>query len=199
MSQMLPAPPSTAEPRWTEADTATGADDVRRVLRRHASGVAVITAGASTPTGFCATSLATVSFDPAVVSFAINVRTASWDTIGTADPIIAHLLGERQEDLAQRFGRSGAAKFAPPTRWQRHDLGLPLLHGVLAWLVLTPIARLPVENHVLVVCRVIQAAVDDLAGGPLIHHAGRYTSLVAGELDKRSGRRSVGQNDGQHA
>jgi flavin reductase (DIM6/NTAB) family NADH-FMN oxidoreductase RutF len=138
----------------------------------------VITAGDSTPTGFCATSLATVSLDPALVSFAINVRTVSWGTISTAEPIMAHLLGDGQEDLARRFGRSGAAKFAPPTRWQRDDLGLPLLHGVLAWLVLAPMARLPVEDHVLVVCRVIRAAVGDDAGGPLIHHAGRYTSLA---------------------
>lgn len=175
---MLPSPRPIIGPQWTEADALTSADSVRRVLRRHATGVVVITAGASSPTGFCATSLATVSFDPALVSFAVSVRTASWGTIRTATFIVAHLLGAGQEDLARRFGRSGTAKFAPPTRWQRDELGLPLLHGVLAWLVLAPIARLPVEGHVLVVCRVIRAAAGDDARGPLVHHTGKYTSLA---------------------
>lgn len=178
MSRLSPSPSFTADRVRRQADTAAGAD-VRRVLRQHAGGVAVITAGAATPIGFCATSFATVSFDPPLVSFAIQVRSGSWGTIGTADHVIAHLLSDEQEDLARRFGRSGASKFAPPTSWQRGDLGLPLLHGVLAWLVLAPISRLFVENHVLVVCRVLQATVGhDADGGPLIHQAGRYTSLA---------------------
>lgn len=187
MRQTPPSLSSTANRVRREADIASGAD-VRRGLRQHASGVAVITAGASTPTGFCVTSLATVSFDPPLVSFAIQVRSASWGTIGTAEHVIAHLLSDGQEDLARRFGRSGAPKFAPPTSWQRGDLDLPLLHGVLAWLVLAPISRLPVENHVLVVCHVIRATVgQDVDGGPLIHQAGRYTSL-AGRREPASSR-----------
>lgn len=176
MSQLLPAPAPAAAPvagRWTEDGS-----DVRAVLRGLASGVAVITAGGSAPTGFCATSLATVSFDPALVSFAVHARSASWGTISTAEHVVAHLLNDGQEELARRFGRSGAAKFAPPTRWRRDDVGPPLLHGVLAWLVLTPIVRLPVEEHVLVVCRVIRTAVGDGFGAPLIQHAGRFTSLT---------------------
>jgi len=179
VSRVLPAPAPTAGPLWIDSDSATGTDRVRGVLRRHASGVAVITAGASAPVGLCVTSLAAVSFDPAVVSFAINVRSTSWPTIETAESVLAHLLGDWQEDLARRFGRSGTPKFAPPTRWQHDEAGLPTLHGVLAWLVLAPIARIPVDNHVLILGRVIRAATGDEAGGPLIHHGGRYTSLTA--------------------
>src|SRR5690606_15254881 len=64
----------------------------REVLLRHAAGVAVITAGRGAPVGLCATSLATVSLEPPVVSFAIAVRSSSWSTIATADLVLAHLL-----------------------------------------------------------------------------------------------------------
>jgi flavin reductase (DIM6/NTAB) family NADH-FMN oxidoreductase RutF len=176
-SQVLPPPPA-AGLRRAEPDAVTGAAGLRRALRQHASGVTVITAGAGVPVGFCAASLATVSLDPAVVSFSVSVRSASWGTISTAELMLAHLLGAGQGDLARRFGRSGTAKFDPPTRWHRDDLGLPRLPGVRAWLVLAPIARLPVDDHMLVVGRVIRATAGDLARGPLIHHAGRYTSVV---------------------
>ncbi|MDQ1647547.1 MAG: hypothetical protein QOJ50_3731 [Cryptosporangiaceae bacterium] len=171
MSQLVPSPPAV-EDRWADSGA-----DVRAVLRRLASGVAVITAGTSVPTGFCATSLSTLSLDPALMAFSVRTGSASWGAIRTAEHVAAHLLGDGQEELARRFGRSGAAKFSPPTRWRRDDLGLPLLHGVLAWLVLAPLARLPVEDHMLVVCRVVRAALGDGGGGPLIHHAGRFSPL----------------------
>ena len=146
------------------------------VLRMHTTTVAIITAGTTTPVGFCATSLATVAFDPALVSFSIRVRSASWATFRTAKHLVAHLLGDDQEDLARRFGRPGPAKFAPPTRWHRGTVGLPVLDGVFAWLVLTPVTRLRVEHQELVVSRVT-AAHRGSAVRPLIHHAGRYLSL----------------------
>jgi flavin reductase (DIM6/NTAB) family NADH-FMN oxidoreductase RutF len=171
MTPAVPSPPAVAD-RWVESGT-----DVRTVLRRLASGVGVITAGTSAPVGFCATSLSTMSLDPALMAFSVGARSASWAAIRTAEHVVAHLLDDSQEDLARRFGRSGAGKFAPPTRWRRDDLGLPLLHGVLGWLVLAPLARIPVDDHILVVCRVIRAALGDSAEGPLIHHAGRFASL----------------------
>jgi flavin reductase (DIM6/NTAB) family NADH-FMN oxidoreductase RutF len=174
MSQVLPEPVSTVDSRWTQARPG----DVRSVLRQHASGVAVITAGAPSPVGFCATSFATLSLEPPMVSFAIGVQTNSWGTVATAAYVMAHLLADDQGELARRFGRPGSAKFAPPVRWHRDEFGLPLLHGVLAWLVLEPVAQLPVVDHVLVVCRVIRVGVAENAQSPLVNQAGRYWSLT---------------------
>jgi len=153
-----------------------GGDPVRDVLLQHAKGVAVITAGTGTPVGFCATSLATVSLDPAIVSFSVRVCSVSWATIRSADRVVVHLLGAGQEDLARRFGRPGAAKFDPPTRWHRDAGNLPVLDDVLAWLVLAPAARLRVEEHDVVVGHVVRAGHGTVAG-PLVHHAGRYATL----------------------
>lgn len=174
MTQLLSAPGPISDPRSAPADT----HELQRVVRWHASGVAVITAGAGTPTGFCATSFATLSVEPPLVSFAVGVRSSSWPAISTAESVLAHLLAEDQEELARRFGRSGPGKFEPPTRWDRDESGLPLLLGVLAWLVLAPVVRLPVEDRVLVVCRVVRARVNDNVRGPLISHACRYRSLA---------------------
>lgn len=167
--------------------TATTADDsalgvgpglFRTVMRHHAKGVAVITAGAEAPTGFCATSLASVSLHPPIVSFTVGLRATSWATVETARHVMVHLLADSQEDVARRFAQQDVAKFGPGTRWHRGTFGLPVLDDVLAWLVLALISHFPVGDHALVIGRVVEAR-NLAAGGPLIHHNGEFVRLTA--------------------
>lgn len=54
-------------------------DLLRSVFRQHAAGVAVITArGDEGPVGFTATSLASVSAEPPLISFGIGTGASSW-------------------------------------------------------------------------------------------------------------------------
>jgi flavin reductase (DIM6/NTAB) family NADH-FMN oxidoreductase RutF len=163
----------------SEDDAPAGAcpEAVRAVLRHHAKGVTVITAGAQTPVGFCATSFASLSLAPPLMSFAIGLRTASWPTVQTAPHVMVHLLSDAQENLAYTFAGAATAKFGPETRWHRGILGLPVLDDVLAWLALEPVARHAAGDHALVIGRVI-AAQSVAAGEPLLHHAGRFTGLT---------------------
>ncbi len=89
---------------------ATGPDTFRAAMRHHAKGVAVITAGAENPVGFCATSLSSVSLEPPVVSFTVGLRSASWRTVESARHVMVHLLADHQADLASRFGRTDAGQ-----------------------------------------------------------------------------------------
>ena len=156
---------------------ATGPDPFRAAMRHHAKGVAVITAGAQNPVGFCATSLASVSLEPPVVSFSIGLRSESWRTVESARHVVVHLLADGQADLASRFGRPAAAKFGPGTRWHRDALGLPVLDDVLAWLLLALTTYFPVGDHALVLGRVV-ASRHTAAGHPLVHHDGEFAALA---------------------
>lgn len=152
-------------------------DLFRSVMRHHAKGVAVITAGTDTPVGFCATSLTSLSLEPALVSFTVGLRTASWVTVKTAEHVMVHLLADGQEDVARRFATTGTPKFGPETRWHRGPLGLPELDDVLACLVVTPVNQLRVGDHALIVGRVVSGR--HAAGGrPLIHHDGGFVRLA---------------------
>jgi flavin reductase (DIM6/NTAB) family NADH-FMN oxidoreductase RutF len=146
-------------------------------MRHHAKGVAVITAGVDVPVGFCATSLASVSLDPPLVSFTVGLRSTSRATVETAPHLVAHLLADGQEDLARRFARPGEARFGPATRWHRGPLGLPVLDDVLAWLLLVPVNRLPAGDHALIIGQVITAR-PVTSAGPLIHHNGEFARLA---------------------
>ncbi len=171
-------PRADVEGRLDDTSFATGPAPFRAAMRHHAKGVAVITAGAENPVGFCATSLVSVSLEPPVVSFSVGLRSSSWTTVETARHVMVHLLADSQADLASRFGRPDAAKFGPGTRWHRDTLGLPVLDDVLAWLLLALTSYFPVGDHALVLGRVI-ASRHAAAGGPLIHHNGDFAALDA--------------------
>ncbi|MEU1002665.1 flavin reductase family protein [Streptomyces tibetensis] len=159
------------------ADLLATPDLLRSVFRRHAAGVAVITArGEAGPVGFTATSLTSLSAEPPLLSFGVGTGASSWPAIATADHVGVHILGEHQQELAATFSRSGADRFGPPTDWREGPEGVPLLDGVLAWLVGRVVARVPAGDHRLVIAEVVDGDPAG-TGRPLLYHQGRFRRL----------------------
>ncbi|MER5835365.1 flavin reductase family protein [Streptomyces sp. NPDC002130] len=159
------------------ADLLATPDLLRSVFRRHAAGVAVITArGEAGPVGFTATSLTSVSAEPPLLSFGVGTGASSWPAIAAADHVGVHILGEHQQELAATFSRSGADRFGPPTDWREGPEGVPVLEGVLAWLVGRVVARVPAGDHRLVIAEVVDGDPSG-TGRPLLYHQGRFQRL----------------------
>ncbi|GGW95630.1 flavin reductase family protein [Streptomyces noursei] len=166
----MTASPDVGTPRTASPEL------LRSVFRQHAAGVAVITAAGSGPVGFTATSLTSVAAEPPLLSFGIGTGASSWPTVSEAGHIGVHILGEHQQELAATFARSGADRFGPATSWRTGPEGVPLLDGVLAWLVCRVVARIPAGDHRIVLA---QPVVGDPAGPgrPLLYHQGRFNAL----------------------
>ncbi|WP_086562605.1 flavin reductase family protein [Streptomyces africanus] len=159
------------------ADLLATPDLLRSVFRRHAAGVAVITARGDTgPVGFTATSLASVSAEPPLLSFGVGTGSSSWPAIAAAGHVGVHILGEHQQELAATFARSGADRFAPPTAWQDGPEGVPVLDGVPAWLVGRVVTRVPAGDHRIVIAEVVHGDHTG-TGRPLLYHQGRFNRL----------------------
>jgi flavin reductase (DIM6/NTAB) family NADH-FMN oxidoreductase RutF len=152
------------------------ADLLRSVFRQHAAGVAVITAMGERPVGLTAASLCSVALEPSMVSFNIGTRSSCWPVISRADHVVVHLLGEHQQGLADTFARRGADRFAEHTHWTAGPRGIPVLDGVLAWLLCGVTARIPAGDHRLILANVLLGDHSG-AGRPLIYHQGRYNAL----------------------
>ncbi len=167
----MTAGPGLSNPRFASPDL------LRSVFRRHAAGVAVITArGASGPVGFTATSLSSVSAEPPLLTFGVGTGASSWPALSEAEHVGVHILGEHQQELAATFARSGADRFAAPTGWRTGPEGVPVLDDVLAWLVCRVVARVPAGDHRIVVAEVVVGDPSG-AGRPLLYHQGRYNGL----------------------
>ncbi|MGA5896175.1 flavin reductase family protein [Streptomyces venetus] len=159
------------------SDLLTATDLLRSVFRRHAAGVAVITAqGDAGPVGFTATSLSSVSAEPPLLSFGVGTGSSSWPAIAAAEHVGIHVVGEHQQELAATFARSGADRFAAPTQWREGPEGVPVLDGVIAWLVGRVVARVPAGDHRIVIAEVVHG--DPAGSGrPLLYHQGRFRCL----------------------
>ncbi|MFJ4850283.1 MULTISPECIES: flavin reductase family protein [unclassified Streptomyces] len=172
----VPVSPGSAAGEESPASDVFGSDAFRSVFRRHAAGVAVITAAGTRPVGFTATSLTSVSAEPPLVSFGISTTGSAWRTVADAAYLGVHILGEHQEDLAATFARSGADRFAPPTAWAPGPYGVPLLEDVSAWLVARVVSRIPAGDHRVVIAQAVAGAPDGPAR-PLLYHQGRFNTL----------------------
>jgi len=167
----MTATPDLGAPRLATADL------LRSVFRRHAAGVAVITArGDAGPVGFTATSLTSVSAEPPLLSFGIGTGSSSWPTVSAAEYVGVHILGDHQEGLAATFARSGADRFGPPTAWREGPRGVPVLDDVLAWLVCRVAGRVPAGDHRIVLAEVLLGDPTG-TGRPLLYHQGRFHGL----------------------
>jgi flavin reductase (DIM6/NTAB) family NADH-FMN oxidoreductase RutF len=162
-------------------DQAWPCDDAlfRSVFRRHAAGVAVVTAAGPQPAGFTATSLVSVSLRPRLLSFTVHLGSSAWPVFAAAGHVGVHLLGRHQRDLAARFATPGAARFAAPTRWHAGPYGVPVLDGAVAWLACRTEARVPAGDHAIILAEVLTAA-HDHDGPPLLYHEGDYAALSPG-------------------
>ncbi|MDG3016892.1 flavin reductase family protein [Speluncibacter jeojiensis] len=175
------------------AASAPGVDPevYRRALGGHPAGVVIVTLDPGTgPVGFTATSMASISMRPPLVSFNIAHTSSSFAAVHAADSVVIHLLGEHQQSLARRFSGPAAERFADPSCWSRLPTGEPMLHDTPTWLRTTIEQLVQVGDHTLVIARVHEvgagrtnvAAEDAATGGdvtgepvrPLLYHRGRY-------------------------
>jgi len=166
-------------PNYTEPVQGLDASTYRATLRRHPAGVAIVTlTSTSGPVGFTATSFASLSLDPPLVSFNITHTSSSIAALREATSLIIHLLGEHQLPVAQRFSRSAELRFADPSSWTTLDTGEPLLHDTPTWMRVELRQLLAAGDSTLVIGFVTHAHcapdTDSAPPAPLIYHHGGY-------------------------
>lgn len=145
----------------------------REVFRRHAAGVAIITAVyEDVPYGFTATSVASLSAEPPRFTFNMARSSSSWPAVANSNYVGVHMLGLENRALADRFART-KDRFGGD-HWEPGPEGVPILKDVQAWLVGKIMMRVSFENNAVVVAEVTGGSLAD-SGAPLLYHGGRYT------------------------
>ncbi|WP_194793104.1 flavin reductase family protein [Raineyella fluvialis] len=138
-------------------DDGISAEEFKAVFRRHAGGVAVITAqGPAGPIGFTATSVISLSVDPAYLAFSVNALSSSRGVIETAGTVVVNILSSDQTAMADRFASPARDRFAdlPTTLLPNGDV---VLTGCTAWVQGRVERNIDVGNSLLVVVRAVAA------------------------------------------
>ncbi|MBO0852146.1 MAG: flavin reductase family protein [Nocardia sp.] len=147
-------------------------------MRHYPAGVTIVTLSRpDRPVGFTATSFASLSLEPPLISFNIAHTSSSIEAMAAADSVVVHFLGAHQHDLARRFAGSAEQRFSDRSLWSPLDTGEPVLTGTPIWVRAVVHQRIPIGDHTLVVGLVTR--VHDETGGqpirnPLLYYNGTY-------------------------
>lgn len=147
-------------------------------MRHYPAGVTVVTLNSENgPVGFTATSFASLSLQPPLISFNIAHTSSSIAALLQADSVVVHFLGEHQQHIAQRFARSAEERFTDHSLWTTLDTGEPVLHGTPIWVRATVHQLIELGDHTLVVglvTRVHDDAEEQPTAAPLLYFNGAY-------------------------
>ena len=155
------------------------ADTFKRVFRNHAASVAIITADAGNgPVGLTATSVFSVSAEPALLVFSVSDDSSSARTLGKTENVVIHLLSADQVDLAKLCAKSGVDRFADTSLWDRLPSGEPYFPTAQAWILGRIVNRMPAGGATVFAVHALEASEpeDDFLP-PLVYHNRRWHSL----------------------
>lgn len=146
------------------------AAELRDAMRLWVTGVTVITtAWGDQRAGLVSNSFTSVSLEPALVSWCIDLRSSSLELWNHTDNFAVHVLGEDQKDLVARFAKKGGDKFTG-LNWRAGVFGSPVLAAPTVALECEVWARYQGGDHLIIVGRVLRATrSEDFA--PLTNHA----------------------------
>ena len=171
-----PRPPASVLPASSTLPEATPVDlhAFKQAFRRHAAGVAIVTAidPAGNPVGFTATSLASLSAVPPLASFNMARSASAWRAITETDQVLIHMLGARNRAIAEIMARTASERFIGD-HWHRGPHGLPVLNDVTATMRGRILQRVPVHNNAVVIVQIEDGELGE-EDAPLLYHEGAY-------------------------
>jgi flavin reductase (DIM6/NTAB) family NADH-FMN oxidoreductase RutF len=150
---------------------------LRDIFGTFASGLTVITSStAQGPAGFTCQSFASLSLEPALVTFSPARTSTTWPVLREAGAFTVNILPAGHQHLAVQFARSGADKFAGVGH-SPSPLGNPVLDDALAWIDCELHAEYDGGDHTIVVAAVrhLDARQD---AAPLLFFKGRFGELA---------------------
>ena len=147
---------------------------LRRLMVRWATGVAVVTSRDETgPRGATTNALASLSLDPLLMLVCLDRGSNTLAAVGASRRFCINILAADQEEIARRFATkaSGEEKLAGIAHEPIE--GVPVLGGVLAWLVCELERELDGGDHAILLGRPLETGSDEDAE-PLLFYGGRY-------------------------
>lgn len=147
--------------------------EFRNALGSFATGVTIATTKdeSGDPVGVTASSFNSVSLDPPLVLWSLAKNSLSRDAFCNSGHFAVHVLAASQEDLSNRFARSGEDKF-DGVEWREGELGSPVFDQHAALFQCKTKHQYEGGDHVILVGEVIDFEAREEA--PLLFHGGSY-------------------------
>jgi flavin reductase (DIM6/NTAB) family NADH-FMN oxidoreductase RutF len=148
----------------------------RELLGRFATGVTILTVkdAGGRPVGMTASSLASVSLEPPLVSVCVDHTAELHDLIVASPEFVVNVLESTQEGLSRRFADRHEDRF-DGVGYHLGPEGRIRLDGALAHIECERYATCPAGDHTIIIGRVVGGDTHD--GHPLLYYRGGYAAL----------------------
>ena len=149
-------------------------DHYRAVMRHLPTGVAAICStdpGSGAQNGMIVGTFASLSMDPALVTFSVTHASTSWPGIARAGRFSVSLLAEEQQDVCRALSAKAVDKLSA-VDWTESSWGTPHIRGSLAWFDCSIEQQILAGDHLIIVASVLEMTSGE--GTPLIFHGGRF-------------------------
>jgi flavin reductase (DIM6/NTAB) family NADH-FMN oxidoreductase RutF len=128
------------------------------------------------PTGMSASSFATVSLDPALVSVCVAQTSTTWPKLRGLTRLGVSVLAEDHGAVARALSIKSGDRFAD-VQWEATEFGAVFVHGSTLWLECTVENELPAGDHDIVVLR-IHSLKTYPEVAPMIFHGSSFRKLA---------------------
>ncbi|MFQ5551659.1 MAG: flavin reductase family protein [Gemmatimonadales bacterium] len=159
--------------------TEIGAEDFKQLIGRFATGVAIVTVrdGEGRNHGMTASSIASVSLDPPLISVCVERTTEFHAFMQDAETFGISILAAEQRHISEHFAAAGVDRFANITLVARGDGadGPTFIDGAVAHLECSVWNSFEAGDHTVFLGLVLAGVARD--GKPLLHYLGEYTSI----------------------
>ncbi|MFD9667187.1 flavin reductase family protein [Rhodococcus sp. NPDC059968] len=135
----------------------------------------VATTAGGRPVGLTVGSFASVSLEPALVTFFVDQQSTTWPLMEDSDTFTINILGHSKADRCRSFSSKGIDRFAG-VDWTASEDGDPILAEASVVLECSKHSARALGDHVQVVGQVQKLHVlsEDL---PLVYHQGSFLNL----------------------
>ncbi|BCT78160.1 monooxygenase [Sinomonas cyclohexanicum] len=169
--------PAIARPIDAGVARPIDSDTYRAVMRHLPTGVAAICSTdpvTGAQHGMIVGTFASLSMDPALVTFSVMHSSTSWPKIAASGRFSVSLLADGQQPVCKALSAKGEDKLSA-VDWSASQWGAPRIDGALAWFDCALGHELPGGDHLIVIANVLEMAPG--SGAPLIFHGGRFGSF----------------------
>ncbi len=152
----------------------------RDVMGRFATGVTVVTLShEGMLRGMTANAFSSVSLDPAMLLVCVDEHASMYSHFQSATAFAINFLADDQQEVSQAFAARGEKEeVMGGFPFRPGPLGSPILGGVLAWAECRIEHRYSGGDHLIVVGRVADLALEQPDARPLVFFGGQYRSLA---------------------
>jgi len=154
-------------------------DEFKAAVGKYPTGITIVsTKHGNRFYGFTANSFTSVSLDPALISFCLNVKSASFEAFFNIKYFAINILSTSQIDLATRFASSNIDKFQNVS-FTENNFGVPLINNVLSWIECEKYKHVECGDHYIFIGKALKVTVNNNLDSisPLVYYGKSYKEL----------------------